>query len=38
VFDYIEMLYNPTRTLTNNGTLSPVDYEATELNLKNAGI
>ncbi|UTH44742.1 IS3 family transposase [Loktanella salsilacus] len=38
VFDYIEMFYNPTRTLTNNGTLSPVDYEATELNLKNAGI
>ena len=38
VFDYIEMFYNPTRTLTNNGTLSPVDYEARELNLKNAGI
>ena len=38
VFDYIEMLYNPTRTLTNNGTLSPVDYEARELNLKKAGI
>ena len=38
VFDYIEMFYNPTRKHTNNGTLSPVDYEARELNLKKAGI
>ena len=27
VFDYIEMFYNPTRKHTNNGMLSPVDYE-----------
>ena len=38
VFDYIEMLYNPTRKHTNNGTLPPVDFEARELNLKKAGI
>ena len=38
VFDYIERFYNPTRKHTNNGTLSPVDYDARELNLKKAGI
>ena len=27
VVDYIEMFYNPTRKRTNNGMLSPVDYE-----------
>lgn len=27
VFDYIEMFYNPKRKHTNNGMLSPVDYE-----------
>ena len=27
VFDYIEMLYTPTRKHTNNGMLSSVDYE-----------
>jgi putative transposase len=32
------MLYNPTSKHTNNGTLSPVDYDARELNLKKAGI
>ncbi|KQI67072.1 hypothetical protein AN189_17100 [Loktanella sp. 3ANDIMAR09] len=30
VFDYIEMFYNPTRKHTNNGMLSPVDYETTQ--------
>ncbi len=38
VFDYIEMFYNPKRKHTNNGTLSPVDYEARELKLKKAGV
>ena len=27
VFDYIEMLYNPKRKHTNNGMLSPVNFE-----------
>ena len=27
VFDYIEMFYNPKRKHTNNGMLSPVDFE-----------
>jgi putative transposase len=38
VFDYIEMFYNPTRKHTNNGILSPVDYEARELKLNKAGV
>lgn len=27
VFEYIEMFYNPRRKHTNNGMLSPVDFE-----------
>lgn len=27
VFDYIDMFYNPKRKHTNNGMLSPVDFE-----------
>jgi transposase InsO family protein len=27
VFEYIEMFYNPKRKHTNNGMLSPVDFE-----------
>jgi len=27
VFDYIEMFYNPKRKHTNNGMLSPADFE-----------
>lgn len=27
LFDYIEMLYNPQRTHTNDGMLSPVTFE-----------
>ncbi len=27
VFEYIELFYNPKRKHTNNGTLSPVDFE-----------
>ena len=38
VFEYIEMYYNPTRKHTNNDMLSPVDYEARELKLNNAGV
>ena len=38
VFDYIEMFYNPKRKHTNNGMLSPVDYENRQLKLKQAGV
>ena len=31
VFDYIEMFYNPNRKHTNNGMLSPVDYEKNDV-------
>jgi putative transposase len=27
VFKYIEMFYNPKRKHTNNGMLSPIDFE-----------
>ena len=33
VFEYIEMFYNPKRKHTNNGMLSPVDFE----NLSQSG-
>jgi putative transposase len=38
VFDYIEMFYNPTRKHTNNGMLSPVDYEMKQHRMKKAGV
>jgi len=38
VFDYIEMFYNPTRKHTNNGMLSPVDYEIKQRKMKEAGV
>lgn len=38
VFDYIEMFYNPNRKHTNNGMLSPVDYEAGQRKLNKAGV
>ena len=34
----IEMFYNPKRKHTNNGMLSPVDFEARQQKLKKAGI
>ncbi len=37
VFDYIEMFYNPKRKHTNNGTLSPADFEK-QRNLKPQGV
>lgn len=37
VFDYIEMLYNPTRKHTNNGMLSPVDYEIKQKKMNESG-
>lgn len=38
VFDYIEMFYNPSRKHTNNGMMSPVDYETKQLKLNKAGV
>ncbi len=38
VFDYIEMFYNPTRKHTNNGMLSPVDYEMKQKKMNEAGV
>ena len=38
VFEYIEPFYNPKRKHTNNGMLSPVDFEERQFKLKQAGV
>ena len=38
VFDYIEMFYNPQRKHTNNGMLSPVDFEIRQQILNQTGV
>lgn len=38
IFDYIEMFYNPKRKHTNNGMLSPVDFEDKQQKMKKAGV
>jgi len=38
VFDYIEMFYNPKRKRTNNGMLSPVEFETRQQKLIEAGV
>lgn len=38
VFDYIEMFYNPNRKHTNNGMLSPVDFENRQQKLNLQGV
>jgi putative transposase len=38
VFEYIEMFYNPKRKHTNNGMLSPVDFETRQQKLYEAGV
>ena len=38
VFDYIDMFCNPTRKHTNNGMLSPVDYEIKQQRMNKAGV
>ena len=38
VFEYIEMFYNPKRKHTNNGMLSPADFEARQQKLNKAGL
>jgi putative transposase len=38
VFEYIEMFNNPKRKHTNNGMLSPVDFEVRQQKLNEAGV
>ena len=38
VFEYIELFYNPKRKHTNNGMLSPVDFEIIQQRLNQAGV
>lgn len=38
VFEYIEMFYNSKRKHTNNGMLSPVDFETRQQKLNEAGV
>lgn len=38
VVDYIEIFYNPKRKHTNNGMLSPVDFETRQQKLNEAGV
>ncbi len=38
VFEYIELFYNPKRWHTNNGMLSPVDFEIRQQKLNEAGV
>ncbi len=38
MFDYIEMFYNTKRKHSNNGMLSPVDYEMKQLKMNEASV
>jgi len=38
VFEYIEIFYNPKRKRTNNGMLSPVDFEIRQQKLNEPGV
>ena len=38
VFEYIEMFYNPRRKHTNNGMLSPVEFETRQQKMTMAGV
>ena len=38
VFEHIELFYNPKRKHTNNGMLSPVDFEIRQQKLKQADV
>ena len=38
VFEYIELFYNPNRKHTNNGMLSPVEFEIRQQKLNEAGV
>ena len=38
MFDHIEMFYNPKRKHTNNGILSPVDFETRQQKMNEASV
>lgn len=38
VFEYIELFYNSKRKYTNNGMLSPVDFEIRQQKLNTEGV
>jgi putative transposase len=38
MFDYIEMFYNLKRKHTNNGMLSPIEFETRQQKLNEAGV
>jgi len=38
VFEYIELFYNPKRKHTNNGMLSPIDFETRQQKMNEAGV
>ena len=38
VFEYIELFYNTKRKHTNNGMLSPIDFEIKQQKLNKAGV
>jgi putative transposase len=38
VFDHIEVFYNPKLKHTNNGMLSPVDYQIKQQRMNEAGV
>lgn len=38
VFEYIEMFYNPKRKHTNNGMLSPIEFESRQRKTNEAGV
>ena len=38
VFEYIELINKPKRKHTNNGKLSPVDFEVRQQKLTEAGV
>ena len=38
VFDHIEVFYNPKFKHTNNGMLSPVDYQIKQQRMNEAGV
>jgi len=38
MLEYIELFYKPKRKHTNNGMLSPVDFEFSQQKLNEAGV
>ena len=38
IFEYIELFYNPKRKHTNNGLLSPIDFEKRQMKMQQNGV